>query len=412
MSLILKKALADLVKHGSLEVVSADDVRLLFGDGIGKRVAMRFMDRAAERAFAFDAELKFGELFTDGRLVMEEGTVFDALDLILREARNTRPTFLVRFFDWMRLATRKLKQRNIAQRAQDNVTHHYQLDEKLYALFLDEDWQYSCAYYENPETTLEEAQLAKKRHIAAKLMLDGEQRVLDIGCGWGGLALYLAEFAGASHVTGISLSENQIATAQRRAVERRLSDRVNFTVQDYRARAGTFDRIVSVGMFEHVGLGYYDAFFQACHDKLNNDGVMLLHTIGNVEEPSHTNPWMTKYIFPGGHIPALSEILPAIERSGLIVTDIEILQLHYARTLSEWRRRFMARRSEADVLYGERFCRMWEFYLSAAETAFLWEGVAVFQIQLAHRFGIVPLTRDYIKVAENELSNLVITGRR
>jgi cyclopropane-fatty-acyl-phospholipid synthase len=295
----------------------------------------------------------------------------------------------------IRKALRSLYQRNSESRAKRNVAHHYDLDGRLYELFLDADRQYSCAYFEHPEQTIEEAQLAKKRHIAAKLLVEPGHSVLDIGSGWGGLALYLAEQCGAE-VTGITLSDEQLAIAQKRAIQRGLAGPVSFLLQDYRAIKGQFDRIVSVGMFEHVGVGYYDTFFSKAADLLADDGVMVLHSIGSIDGPGVTNPWMTKYIFPGGYSPALSEVLPAIERAGLIVTDIEILRLHYAQTLRAWRERFVSRRAEAEALYDERFFRMWEFYLAGCEAAFRFGGLMVFQIQLAKKLDAVPLTRGYI----------------
>jgi cyclopropane-fatty-acyl-phospholipid synthase len=403
MDILLEKGLGSFIKTGALTIITANGKRLEFGDGSGERVVLRFLDQRAQLAFMLDPELYFGELFTDGRLVVEEGTIFDALNIFLREGLYAQSSVVSRSLDRMRFVKRKFEQRNFASAARRNVEHHYDIDEKLYALFLDDDWQYSCAYFENPTAALEEAQRAKKRHIAAKLVIAHGQNILDIGCGWGGLACYLTETAGAGHVTGISLSEKQIALARARAIERKLEKRVSFELQDYRDVQGQFDRIVSVGMFEHVGLGFYDTFFRACRDRLAEDGVMLLHTIGNMGRPSHTNPWIVKCIFPGGHIPSLSDILPSIERAGLIITDIEVLRLHYASTLHEWRRRFMHRRAEAVRLYDERFCRMWEFYLSMAETAFLWENIAVFQIQLARRQTAVPLTRDYLAKAEENL---------
>ncbi len=403
MDILLKKAFGGLIKTGSLDIVTASGKRLSFGDGTGERVVLRFLDRRAQLMLLLDSELRFGELFTDGRIVVDEGTIFDALNIILRESQHAKPSPLLRFLDQMRFAKRKIYQQNIARASRWNVAHHYDIDERIYALFLDEDWQYSCAYFEDPAASLEAAQLAKKRHVAAKLIVGRGERVLDIGCGWGGLAFYLVETAGAGHVTGISLSERQIATARRRAAERKLGDKVTFEVRDYRNSRGRFDRIVSIGMFEHVGLDFYDAFFRSCRDQLAEDGVMLLHTIGNLDKPSYPNPWITKYIFPGGHVPSLSEILPSIERAGLVVTDIEVLRLHYAKTLCEWRRRFLARRAEAAKIYDERFCRMWEYYLSMAETAFRWENIAVFQIQLARRQTAVPLTRDYLQEAEEGL---------
>jgi cyclopropane-fatty-acyl-phospholipid synthase len=304
-----------------------------------------------------------------------------------------------------RYALRRLSQFNWRGRSQANVAHHYDLDARLYSLFLDSDRQYSCGYFEKPDSTLDDAQLAKKRHLAAKLMPKPGERVLDIGCGWGGMALYLARFCNA-HVTGVTLSREQLAIATSRAQEKRLDNIVEFRMQDYRDIAERFDRIVSVGMFEHVGVGYFDKFFRKCADILSDDGVMVLHSIGRSERPTSTNAWIAKYIFPGGYIPALSEVMPAIERSGFLVTDIEILRLHYADTLKAWRERFLAHREEVERLYDARFVRMWEFYLAASEMAFRRQNMMVFQIQIAKRQGVVPVTLDYIGETEAQLRKL------
>jgi cyclopropane-fatty-acyl-phospholipid synthase len=281
----------------------------------------------------------------------------------------------------------------------------YDLDGRLYSLFLDGDQQYSCAYFESADQSLDDAQLAKKRHLAAKLLLKPGLEVLDIGCGWGGLALYLADITGA-RVTGITLSQEQYQRARNRALERGQSKNTEFSLTDYRDVSGRFDRIVSVGMFEHVGVGFYDAFFAKCASLLADDGVALLHSIGRSGPPGITNPWIAKYIFPGGYIPALSEILQPIQRAGLIVTDIETLQLHYAETLKAWRERFLAHREEAQKLYDQRFVRMWEFYLACSEMAFREGDMVVFQIQMAKHKGVAPETRDYIVREEARLRSL------
>jgi cyclopropane-fatty-acyl-phospholipid synthase len=327
--------------------------------------------------------------------VVTRGSIYDVAALAMRNLALQPPIKLLRMREHVRMALRKLHQRNDQARSRHNVAHHYDLNGRLYELFLDSDRQYSCAYFEYPGQSLEAAQLSKKRHIAAKLMVDPGHRVLDIGSGWGGLALYLGERCGAQ-VTGITLSEEQLGSACARAQRQGLTGQVEFRLQDYRSIEDRFNRIVSVGMFEHVGVGYYDAFFSKVSELLTDDGVMLLHSIGSMDGPCVNNPWVTKYIFPGGYTPALSEVLPAIERAGLIVTDIEILRLHYAETLREWRERFLARRGEAKVLYDERFCRMWEFYLAGCEAGFRYGGLMVFQIQIAKRLDAVPLTRDYI----------------
>jgi cyclopropane-fatty-acyl-phospholipid synthase len=276
-------------------------------------------------------------------------------------------------------------------------------DDRLYGLFLDRDWQYSCAYFATGKETLDEAQAAKKRHIAAKLLLDRPGlRVLDIGCGWGGMALTLARDYGA-RVLGVTLSTEQLARARRRAEEAGLADRVQFELLDYRdpALSGPFDRIVSVGMFEHVGINHYDAFFRRVNALLAPGGVALVHAIGRTAGPQTTNPWIARYIFPGGYSPALSEVLPAVERSGLIATDLEILRLHYAETLRHWRRRFAARRADAEALFDERFCRMFELYLAGSELSFRRMDHMVWQLQISRDLTTVPLTRDYIEAAED-----------
>src|SRR5262249_9365337 len=273
---------------------------------------------------------------------------------------------------------------------------------RLYSLFLDSDRQYSCAYFETPDASLEDAQRAKKRHLAAKLVLGNGQRVLDIGSGWGGLVLYLAQTTRAD-VPGIPLSTEQWRPSNGRGAERSLTGTARFLLQDYRDVEGPFDRIISVGMFEHVGVDFYETFFKHCAELLTDDGIMMLHSIGRSEGPDATNPWIAKYIFPGGYIPSLSEAMHAIERSGLLVCDVEILRLHYAETLKAWRERFMARREEAVQLYDERFARMWEFYLASSEMSFRKQNLMNFQIQLSKRQGVVPMTRNYISDNEAKL---------
>jgi cyclopropane-fatty-acyl-phospholipid synthase len=384
-----------LIRVGNLQVTTAAGSRFTCGDGTGTPIAIRFTTRAAERGILLNPELRFGESYMDGGVVVERGTIADVLALVLRQRRDGAPPAWA-WPQWLlRYLARRLVQFNPRRRARSNVAHHYDLDGRLYALFLDADRQYSCGYFETPDQSLDDAQLAKKRHLAAKLVLAPGQRVLDIGCGWGGLALYLTEIAQA-RVTGITLSAEQLAVARARAAERGLSGEAEFRLQDYRDVPERFDRIVSVGMFEHVGVGFYDAFFRKCAAALADDGVMLLHSIGRSEGPNTTNPWIAKYIFPGGYIPALSEVLPAVERAGLLVTDIEILRLHYAETLKAWRERFLAHREDAERLYDARFVRMWEFYLAAAEMAFREQAMMVFQLQLTRRQGVVPMTRDYI----------------
>lgn len=388
------------IRRGTLSVTTATGETITCGDGTGRPAAIRFASPQAERRLLLDPELAFGELYMDGDLVVEQGSIADVLAIAMDQPQWT-PRWS-KLQHGLRYLFRHAQQLNGRGRSRRNVARHYDLDGRLYALFLDADRQYSCAYYDSPERSLDDAQLAKKRHITAKLLVGRGHRVLDIGCGWGGLGLYLAETAGA-RVTGITLSAEQHALANHRAAEKRLSGAVKFLLQDYRDVPGSYERIVSVGMFEHVGVDYYDRYFQRCAELLTDDGVMLLHSIGRSEGPGITNPWIARYIFPGGYIPALSEVLPAIERAGLLVTDIEILRLHYAETLKAWRERFIARREEAEQLYDARFVRMWEFYLAASEMSFRKQNMMNFQIQLTKRQGIVPMTRDYIAREESRL---------
>ena len=390
--------LSRFIRHGSFTVTTARGHTRTFGDGTGIPIAVRFTTAAAQRAVLFDPELKLGEAYMDGTFIVEQGSMADVLALLLGQEHLGRNWALPRA---LRYLFRRLQQFNFRSRSRTNVAHHYDLDGRLYSLFLDGDQQYSCAYFERPDQSLDDAQLAKKRHLAAKLRIAPGAAVLDIGCGWGGLALYLAEIAGAQ-VTGITLSQEQYQRAQNRAQERGRDD-VTFKLLDYRDVDGRFDRIVSVGMFEHVGVGFYDAFFGQCAKLLADDGIALLHTIGRHTPPGITNPWIAKYIFPGGYIPALSEVLRAIERADLIVTDVEILQLHYAETLKAWRERFLAHRDEVVRRYDQRFVRMWEFYLACSEMAFRLGDMVVFQIQMAKRKGLTPPTRDYIGREEARL---------
>ncbi|MBS7545916.1 SAM-dependent methyltransferase [Ancylobacter oerskovii] len=400
MERLLRSALARVVRRGSLTVVFASGKKVIFGDGSGEPLAMRFTSPAWEKQVALDPELKFGEAYMEGGLVVDRGDIAQILALLMSQVGLQVPSPPAKLLMKLRFLFRRLAQFNPRDRSQKNVAHHYDLDGRLYSLFLDADRQYSCAYFERPGQTLDDAQLAKKRHIAAKLLFNRpDLATLDIGCGWGGMALYLAENAGA-RVTGVTLSQEQLGVAKCRAEERHLADRAEFRLQDYRDVPGPFDRIVSVGMFEHVGVGHYDEYFTKIASLLKDDGVALIHSIGRSEGPGITNPWIAKYIFPGGYIPALSEVLPAIERAGLYVADVEILRLHYAETLKAWRERFLAHREEVERIYDERFVRMFEFYLASSEMAFRHQGMEIFQVQLAKREGVVPMTRAYIAEAE------------
>ena len=385
-----------LMRKGTLTVIHASGKKESFGQG-SPHVTVHFHDARAIPELVLNPDLALGELYMDGRLTVEEGgTVADMLDLLMMNLGATQPTGLHKLARSFRRMTRRFAQFNPASKSKEHVAHHYDLDGRLYDLFLGHDKQYSCAYFSAPGETLEEAQIGKKRHIAAKLHLDKPNlKVLDIGCGWGGLALNLAQDCGAD-VLGVTLSEEQLGIARERAEQAKVADTCRFELVDYRALGGKYDRIVSVGMFEHVGAPYYDQFFAKVRDLLDDDGVMLLHSIGRSDGPGSTNAWIAKYIFPGGYVPALSEMMTSIEKSGLIVTDVEVLRLHYAQTLREWSKRFQANRAVAAQIYDERFCRMWEFYLAGAEMAFRHDGQVVFQVQLAKKVGALPLTRDYM----------------
>jgi cyclopropane-fatty-acyl-phospholipid synthase len=399
MANFLEDFFANIFKSGSLEIELATGRKFTAGSGPGPKLGLRFKDLLAPLLLMLDPEMKLGEFYVDGRMEVTQGTPFDFLMLGAANIWRLDRSLGLPFALQARKVLRWLSPANSRMRARKNVAHHYDLDAAFYARFLDSGMQYSCAYFEREGVGLETAQLAKKRHIAAKLLVEPGHKILDIGCGFGGMAIYLSRFCGAD-VTGVTLSKTQLDVAKSAADDLDLPNTPDFRYCDYREVDETFDRIVSVGMFEHVGLNHYDEYFQKVARLLNEDSVALIHTIGRMDGPRPTNPWVEKYIFPGGYMPALSEIMPAIERSGLFVTDIEILRLHYARTLRAWRERFAARRAEVKARRGERFCRMWELYLTGSEVAFLREGLAVFQIQLAKKLDTVPLTRDYIGRAE------------
>ena len=394
--MIFNALLGKIIKRGSLTVVAPDGTRRRFGDGSGHPVTVRLHDATASYEIGLNPYLKLGEAYMDGRLTIDPpATIYELLDLLTSNLGTKFAGPVFEIYGALRRMRRRLDQHNPVGKAQKNVAHHYDLDGGIYDLFLDRDKQYSCAYFRHPGMTLEEAQLAKKRHIAAKLRIEPGMRVLDIGCGWGGMALTLAEETGAE-VVGVTLSQEQLKVAQKRAEERGLSGQVEFRLQDYRAVKENFDRIVSVGMFEHVGVGHFAEYFRSVDHLLTPDGVALIHTIGRLDGPGATNPWIAKYIFPGGYIPALSEMSASVEHSGLFMTDVEILRLHYAETLREWRRRFMERLDTAARIYDERFCRMWEFYLAGSETSFRNEGMVVFQMQIVKKIDALPMTRDYM----------------
>src|SRR5690606_25494671 len=404
MNIFLQRIADRIIRVGNLAITGPDGTTSNFGDGSGEKVHLVIHTRRAERAITLHPSLAIPEAYMEQELDFVEGDVLSFLHLIYTNTGiSWAESTWGRMLNWLRLKARPLQQWNTERRARRNIQRHYDLSGDLYRLFLDDDMQYSCAYFERPNMTLEEAQLAKKRHIAAKLRIMPGQTVLDIGPGWGGLGLYIAKTF-ETDVLGVTLSTEQHQVSTERAHAARLEQNVHFELRDYRDLSERFDRIVSVGMFEHVGVTHYKTFFDKCAQLLKPDGVMLLHTIGRVGPPTTTNAFIRKHIFPGGYIPALSEIMPHIERSGLMVTDVEVLRLHYAETLKAWRERFMANRDKVKEIYDERFCRMWEFYLAGSEASFRWQDLVNFQLQLTRRNDILPMTRDYIGKSEKAIA--------
>jgi cyclopropane-fatty-acyl-phospholipid synthase len=405
MQALLKQLLQHIVRHGNLEVTMPDGVVCAFGDGTGPPAGFSVRDTATSLHLVIDPDLHFGEAYMDGAVNVTRGTIHDVLRLLFENVETVKSSLPLDLPYAIRRRIKHLQQANPVGKARENVAHHYDLSGALYDIFLDEDRQYSCAYFEAQGQTLETAQLAKKRHLAAKLMIEPGMRVLDIGSGWGGLGLYLAQVCGAQ-VTGVTLSEEQYRLSNERAARRGLGDKARFLLKDYRELDGEFDRIVSVGMFEHVGVRHYGEMFAKVRALLHHDGIFVLHSIGRANGPGATSAWIRKYIFPGGYAPALSEVMPQVEKSGLYTTDVEILRLHYARTLAEWRKRFAARRDEVVALYDERFARMWEFYLSSSELSFRHLGLHNFQLQATRHQQALPFTRDYIAREETRLKRL------
>jgi len=393
--MLLADVLTGVIRIGRLSVIDAAGRRHDFVGRPGPSATIRLHDRALHWKLLARPRLYVGEAYMDGTLTVEEGSLYDFIDVLVTNDADMPGAPAMRLGQFAGRLMRRLHQYNPVPRARRNVAHHYDLSDELYELFLDRDRQYSCAYFRSPEHDLDTAQYDKKAHLAAKLLLRPGHKVLDIGSGWGGLALYLAAECGAD-VTGLTLSAEQHKVATRRAAQAGLSDRVRFYLRDYREERGQYDRIVSVGMFEHVGVNQYPTFFSQLRELLAHDGVALLHSIGRMDGPGTTNPWLRKYIFPGGYSPALSEVVPEAERARLWITDIEILRLHYAETLRAWRARFEQNRDKIRELYDERFCRMWEIYLVGCELAFRRDTSLVFQMQMAKAVDTVPLTRDYI----------------
>jgi cyclopropane-fatty-acyl-phospholipid synthase len=400
---LLDHALRRLVAEGQLALVLPDGSVRRYGDPAAPAVRVTIHDPRLIGRLVRNPALAVGEGYVDGTLTIAGDDLHGLIGLGVRNLAAGQGAWWHRVATALRNRARAVRQFNPAGRARANIAHHYDLSGALYDLFLDADRQYSCAYFRHPGMTLEDAQAAKKAHVAAKLLLRRPGlRVLDIGCGWGGMALTLARAHGA-RVLGVTLSDEQHRVATRRAHAAGLADQVSFRLMDFRRVEGEFDRIVSVGMFEHVGVPHYRSFFRCLHDRLAPDGVALVHTIGRAAPPGSTNPWIAKYIFPGGYVPALSEVMAAVEREDLWPTDVEVWRLHYAETLRHWHERFTANIDRARALHDDRFCRMWRFYLVACEMTFRLNRQCVFQLQLARRQDAVPLTRDYLYRADQAL---------
>lgn len=392
---MLDRMLNQMVRKGAMELTYPDTTQRFYGDPNARPVRVTLRSPDLPRRLILNPDLASGEGYMNGELTIGDDDLYGYLGLIIANMGHGHHTWVLRANMLRRLWMRRFRQFNPMPRSRANVAHHYDLSGALYDLFLDEDKQYSCAYFRTPEDTLEQAQANKKAHIGAKLLIEPGMRVLDIGCGWGGMGLTLAQDFGA-RVVGVTLSEEQHKIARQRATKAGLSDRVDFRLQDYRKVEGKFDRIVSVGMFEHVGVPHYREYFRHVHDRLTDDGVALIHTIGRATPPAGTSAWVDKYIFPGGYVPAMSETMAAVEHEDLYATDVEIWRLHYAQTICHWYQRFVAQEETARALYDERFCRMWRYYLVASELTFRLNRQVVFQFQLTRRQRAVPLTRDYL----------------
>ena len=401
---LFDRLLKRVIRKGTLHVIDASGKKHSYGGEPGPEVTIQITDAGLYRKLFTNPELHMGEAYMDGTLLVREGGIRGFLTLSALNRQSVRNHPLQKLLRGTLKKLKRWQQRNTQKTSSANVRHHYDLSNDFYRLWLDNDMHYSCAYFATPEDTLEQAQQNKLRHIAAKLDLKPGQRVLDIGCGWGGNALYIASVADVE-VVGVTLSVEQHALATQRARERGLEKRVRFELMDYRNVQGPFDRIVSIGMFEHVGIDHFVEYFAKIRDLLTPDGLALVHSIGRKGGPGQTGAWVRRYIFPGGYSPALSETLAAVEKAGLWVTDIEILRLHYAKTLREWENRFQSHRPEITSMMDERFCRMWEFYLIASELAFSHGKHMNFQLQLTRNVDALPLTRDYMFEAEGRLPN-------
>tara|TARA_R110002095_G_scaffold215051_1_gene208357 strand:+ start:286 stop:1533 length:1248 start_codon:yes stop_codon:yes gene_type:complete len=399
--MLLQHLLKGFVKVGVLTLIDHKGKTYTFSGAPGPNITLNTHSKSIERRLLHSPSLALGEGWMDGDITIESGDIYDFISFCAVNQNSGAHSTARSLYRGLTPLIQFIGKQNSISRSRKNVEHHYNINKELYELFLDKDFQYSCAYFTNLEDNLEDAQENKKRHIAAKLRINPGDKILDIGSGWGGLAIYLARETGAD-VTGLTLSQEQLKVATDRAAQAGLSNQVRFHLRDYRHEQGSYDRIVSVGMFEHVGVKGYPDYFKKIHTLLKEDGIALLHSIGCSHGPSTANPWLNKYIFPGGYCPALSETLKEIEPSKLLISDVEVLHHHYAETLHHWRARFMANLGEAKNMMGERFCRMWEFYLACCEVAFRQKGYMVFQIQMVKNIETASLTRDYIAEWESK----------
>lgn len=396
------RIMKQFVKIGTLNVIDKDGRNYCYSATPSPAITIQIHSKSVENRLCYSPILALGEGYMEGNITIEKGDIYDFLTFCATNLQKGNFSLIEKVADRLSPITRLLHEKNPIHKSHKNVAHHYDLSEDLYRLFLDQDMQYSCAYFNSLDDDLETAQINKKRHLASKLQLKPGQKILDIGSGWGGLAISLARVADVE-VTGLTLSEEQHRVATERVKAAGLEDRVRFCLRDYREERGTYDRIVSVGMFEHVGVKHYNEFFSQISSLLREDGIALLHSIGCSTGPTTANAWIKKYIFPGGYAPALSETLRAIEPSKLYVTDIEVLHQHYAETLRHWRSRFLFHQDKIKEVWGEKFFRMWDFYLASCEVAFRKRGYMVFQIQMMRNPELVPLTRDYIWEEEENL---------
>ena len=392
----LASFLNKIIKEDGFILIDADSKKYVIGKPIKKMpIVIKLLDKKLHYKLLLSPDLYFGEAYMDGSIIIENGTLTEFLDIALSNIGRGEINKFSEILNQIRGKYRFLTNFNFIDKSKKNVSHHYDISEKLYDLFLDENRQYSCAYFRNENDSLEIAQKNKINHIIKKLNLKPNQKILDIGSGWGTLAIEIAQKT-QCEIVGITLSENQLEYSKKKAKELNLENQVEFKLLDYRQVNEKFDRIVSVGMFEHVGTKFYKTFFNTVNNLLHDDGVALIHTIGSVNSPRNPHPWITKYIFPGGYTPSLSEVTIPIEKSGLIVSDVEVLRMHYAHTLNHWKQRFLSKKDKVLEMFDERFLRMWEFYLAGCEMAFKWGDQVVFQLQLTKKLTSVPYTRDYI----------------